>query len=96
MKKFIIIAAAAGFLLAGCAIDDGGKLSQTKTPQQITFSNPVVSPNTRTHYGEIDGNKYPTDETFNVYACRSDHDFTGWTSDEIEGANLYMNNVKVT
>ena len=87
MRKLLLMAAVASVALTSCVseMDDKGYPSDKTSP--VTFSYPVVKPNTRSVAGEM-GNPYSTLERFNVYAAWSKTNFATW-----EGSTLYMKNV---
>lgn len=86
MKKILILTVAAVLAFAGCSIEDRENVDNVS--QKITFANPVVSPNTRTEFGEING-KYPQGETFQAYAYWNETTFTNVTS-----STIYFEDVK--
>lgn len=90
MKKLFMVAAMTSVALAGCVseTEDVGALEESKN--LISFASPVVSPNTRAVAGEINGNPYPTKETFNVYARYSKDPYSKW-----ESSQKFMSNVMV-
>lgn len=77
MKKYLFFAAMAGVALTGCVKEEASV--STVSESKIGFAAPVVSSVTRTVYGEIEENRYPTDEKFVVYAkYYADGTYTTW------------------
>jgi len=89
MKKLFFIAAIAGAALVSCTKNEVAPVAEQ---QEITFAAPVVGTITKDVTGEIDGNTYPTDEEFNVYAVWHLNAFEGWATN----ATLYMDQVECT
>lgn len=87
MKKFFFIAAIASAALVSCTKNEAVQLEQN----EISFNKPIVGPQTKAPQpGEIDGNTYPDDERFNVYAVWHLNDFQTWDSP----SSLYMHQVE--
>lgn len=81
MKKLFFIAAIAGAALVSCTKNE---VAQVASDQEITFTVPVVGPQTKVQYGEI-GDEYNVNEHFGVYAVHSAADLTDWAA-----GTLYM------
>lgn len=91
MKKLLLLAGLAVAATVSCTKNETFENGQDGS--MISFSSPVVQPNTKAVAGEQPKNgKYSTDENFAVYAT--------WTKDSYSGGDwgkvLYMNNVKVS
>lgn len=81
MKKLFFIAAIAGVALVSCTKNEVAPIAQQ---DEITFVTPVVGPQTKVQYGEIDVN-YNEAEHFGVYAVHTPGDLDTWGA-----GTLYM------
>lgn len=77
MKRLFFIAAIAGAALVSCTKNE---VAQVAADQEITFTVPVVGPQTKApQYGEI-GVNYNESEHFGVYAVHSAADLATWAA----------------
>lgn len=76
MKKVLLLAAAAGFVLSGCVKNEPADTIGTSSAK-ITFEAPAVGATTRAVAGEIDNSEaYPENETFNVWGWYHAENYT--------------------
>ena len=87
MKKFFFIAAIASAALVSCTKNE---VITVADQHEITFSAPVVGPQTKAQYGEI-GVNYNASEHFGVYAVHTPEELTTWAA-----GSLYMGTPNAT
>ena len=87
MKKNLFLAVLASVALASCVNDESNAI--VDAPQPLRFDAPVMTTQTRANVmGEIDGVKYPTEESFKVFCWNYTGNFGGLGSD---GISNYFN-----
>lgn len=80
MKKVLLLAAAAGFVLSGCVKNEPAETFGA-SDAKITFEAPAVGATTRAIPGEIDNSAaYPENESFNVWGWYHEEDYTNFAA----------------
>ncbi len=79
MKKSLLIAAAC-VALVSCAKDEAAVPKMDASDSRITFEAPIVAPSTRTTGDVANGEAFPTDWDFGVYAKWYDNTFDYWST----------------